>query len=281
MTSCEPPRVVTDSTADIPAAMARRLDIAVVPCQIHVQGRTYLDGVDISRQELFAHMRSGDLITTSQPPVGVFAEAYHQALAERSQVVAIHLGAAFSGLHDTACVAARDVDPARITVVDSQQVSMCLGWLVVQAAEMAQQGRGRSEIVAHVRQMIPRLRLFALIDDLRFLYRGGRVGAISAMVGQLLSIKPVVQVRQGRVDVVAKVRSFARGLEHLRQMAEGLGALERLAVLHADAAEAATGLAGQLARLVPEGQLLTTEAGAIISAHAGPGAVGFACAIRA
>jgi len=275
----EPPRVVTDSTADIPAAIARRLDIAVIPCQIHLQGRTYLDGVDISRQELFAHMRTGEMFSTSQPPVGVFAEAYRQALAERRHVVAIHLGASFSGLHDTACMAAREVDPARITVVDSQQVSMCLGWLVIQAAEMAQQGRPPGEIVAHTRQMIPRLRLFALIDDLRFLHHGGRVGAISAMVGQLLSIKPVVQVRQGRVDVVSKVRSFRRGLDHLRQTAEGLGTLERLAVLHADSIGPARELADRLARLVPATQLLTAEAGAIISAHAGPGAVGFACAI--
>jgi len=281
MTTNQPPCVVTDSTADIPSEVARRLDITVIPCQIHMHGRTYLDGVDISRQELFAHMRRGEMFTTSQPPVGVFAEAYRRALAARRQVVAIHLGAAFSGLHSTACVAARDVDPERITVVDSQQVSMCLGWLAVQAAEMAQQGALPGDILTHVRGMIPRLRLFALIDDLRFLYHGGRVGAISAMVGQLLAIKPVVQVRQGRVDVVAKVRSLSRGLDYLRQAAEGLGALERLAILHADASALALELGTRLAGLVPPGQWFTTEAGAIISAHAGPGAVGFACALRA
>lgn len=277
----EPPCVVTDSTADIPEAVARRLDITVIPCQIHLRGKTYLDGVDISRQELFAHMRRGEMFSTSQPPVGVFAEAYRKALAAGSRVLAIHLGDAFSGLHSAACVAARDVDPERITVVDSQQASMGLGWLAIEAAEMAQQGRPAGEVLARIRQMVPRMRLFALIDDLRFLHHGGRVGAISAMVGQLLSIKPVVQVRQGRVDVVAKVRSFGRGLDYLRQAAQGLGALERIAVLHADAAATAADLSERLARLVPAGQLLTTEAGAIISAHAGPGAVGFACAVRA
>lgn len=281
MMANEPPRIVTDSTADIPPAIARRLDITVIPCQIHLQGRTYVDGVDITRQDLFGHMRRGDMFSTSQPPVGVFAEVYRRALAERPQVVAIHLGAAFSGLHNTACMAARDVDPERVTVVDSQQASMCVGWLAIRAAEMARQGCPASEIIAYVQQMIPRLRLFALIDDLRFLYHGGRVGAISAMVGQLLSIKPIIQVYQGHVDVATKVRSFGRGLESLRQMASDLGPLEHLAVLHADAAAAATDLGQRMAGLVAGEQMVTTEAGAIVSAHAGPGAVGLACAVRA
>lgn len=276
-----PPRIVTDSTADIPAEIARRLDIGVIPCQIHLRGRTYLDGVDITRQELFGHMRSGDLFSTSQPAVGVFAEFYRQALAGRHQVIAIHLGAAFSGLHNTASLAAREVNPERVIVVDSQQISMCIGWLAIHAAELAQQGRQAGEILTSLGLMIPRLRLFALIDDLRFLYHGGRVSAIPALFGHLLSIKPIIQVSPGRVDVHSKVRSFRRGRDRLLQAAGQLGPLERLAVLHADAATAAAELSGRMAGLVPAAQMVTTEAGAIISAHAGPGAIGFACAIGA
>ena len=275
-----PPRIVTDSATDIPGELARRLDITVIPCQIHLQGRTYLEGIDITGPELFQRMRSGAAALTSQPAVGVFARTYEQALQEGRPVVAIHLGSGFSGLHDTACIAAREVDPERVTIVDSQQVSMGAGWLAILAAEMAQQGQPATQILAAIRGLVPRLRLFALIDDLRALRRGGRVGWVSSLVGQWLAIKPIVLVQGNRAEPTQKVRSFSRGLDRLVALGRELGPIERLAILHADAPRGVAQLGERFAAVVPAERTITAEAGAIIGAHAGPGAVGFAVVLK-
>lgn len=270
-------RIVTDSSADIPVEMAHNLGITVIPCQIHLDGQTYRDSVDIGHQEFYDRLRNVSTLTTSQPAVGDFAEAYRQALRNADQVIAVHLGSGFSGLFDTARLAAREVDSSRIALIDSRQVSMCLGWAVLHAAEEAKRGCQASEVISQVLALLPRLRLYALIDDLHFLHRGGRVGWVSGMVGSLFAIKPIIRVQDGRADLVEKVRSFRRGIERLAALAEEAGPLERLAVLHAGAAESARLLADRISPFFRREQVLIAEAGAVISAHAGPGAVGLAC----
>ncbi len=279
MSQDQTPCIVTDSTADIPAGVARRLDITVIPCQIHMQGRTYLEGIDLNGHQLYQAMRAGATASTSQPAVGVFADFYRQALAGGRPVIAIHLGSGYSGLHSTATIAAREADPERVTVVDSGQVSMATGWVAIQAAEMAQQGRSLHEVLAAIRDMLPRLRLFALIDDLRALRRGGRVSWLASFVGQWLSVKPIIQVGGNKTEPVAKVRTFSRGIERLASIACQLAPIERLAVLHADAPARLEQLLERLTDLVPRERVLVTEAGAIVGAHAGPGALGFACVL--
>ena len=271
------PHIVTDSTADIPGEVARRLDIAVVPCQIHFGNQTYREGIDISRQEFFRRLRQREQFTTSQPPVGVFAETYRRLLADGRPIVSIHLASRLSGVFNSAWLAANQVDPERIAVIDGQQVSMCTGWLAIGAAEAARAGSGVGEVIRQVTERLQRLRLFALIDDLQYLHRGGRVSWASSFLGSLFAIKPIVQVSEGRADLIEKVRSLARGLDRIASLAAGLGPLERVAVLHADAPDCAAELVERMSRIFPREQLLVTEAGTVVSGHAGPGAVGVAC----
>jgi DegV family protein with EDD domain len=272
-----PPHIVTDSTADIPVEIARRLDITVIPCLLYCNGQTFRDGVDLTRAEFYRRLRAKELFKTSQPAVGVFAATYRRALADGRPVVAIHLAAGLSGLYSTAYMAAQEVDPECVTVIDSQQVTMCTGWLAIHAAEQAKQGRSAAEIVAEVQQMRPRLRLLALIDDLLFLQHSGRVNWIYGMIGSLFSIKPIVLVRDGAAPLVAKARTFAHGIARLAELAAQYGPIERLAVVHADAPGAAAELTAQVRQRCAVGELLTTDAGVIVCAHAGPGAVGVAC----
>ena len=276
MTDCVP-HIVTDSTADIPGEVARRLDIAVVACQIHFGDQTYREGIDISRQEFFRRLRKLDQFTTSQPAVGVFAETYRRLLADGRPIVSIHLASRLSGVFNSAWLAANQVDPERITVIDGQQVSMCTGWLAIGAAEAARAGACVGEIIRQVTERVQRLCLFALIDDLQYLYRGGRVSWASSLLGNLFAIKPIIQVREGRADLIEKVRSLARGLDRVASLAAESGPLERVAVLHADAPDCAAELAERMSRIFPREQLLITEAGTVVSGHAGPGAVGVAC----
>jgi len=273
----EVPHIVTDSTADLPPEVARRLDITVIPCQIQMGGRTYLDGVDITRPQLYQHMRRGEALTTSQPPVGIFADTYRRLLADGRPLVAVHLGSSLSGLYSTACLGAQEVDSSRITVVDSGQASMCTGWLAIQAAEAAQQGRTAAEIVREARRQAPQLRLLAVIDDLRYLHRGGRVSWASSLLGNLLAIKPIVLVQEGQVRLLEKVHSWSRGIERVAALAAAAGQFLRLAVLHTDAAESAVALADRMGAFFPRERILIGEAGVTVAAHAGVGAVGVAC----
>ncbi|MDI7276998.1 MAG: DegV family protein [Anaerolineae bacterium] len=271
------PHIVTDSTSDLPPELARRLDITVIPCQIHFRNETYREGVDITRLELYQRLRAGDLARTSQPAVGVFAESYRELLQDGRPIVSIHLASRLSGVYSTAWSAAQEVDPERICVVDTQQVSMCSGWVAVHAAEAAQEGASSADILRLVRSMLPRLRLYAVIDDLRFLQRSGRVSWAGSLLGNLLTIKPIVVLEEGRVDLAEKARSLTRGLDRVLSLATSPGPLEHVAVLHAGAPQAAGYLEERMARMVPREQMVVCEAGGIITAHAGPGAAGLAC----
>lgn len=271
------PHIVTDSTADTPPETARQLDLTVVPCHIHFGGQTYREGIDISRQEFYQRLRNWETFSTSQPAVGVFAETYRRLLADGRPIVSIHLASRLSGVYNSARLAAEEVAPDRITVVDGQQVSMCTGWLAIGAAEAAAAGASTSEVIRLVEEAVPRVRLLALIDDMRYLLRSGRVGWGSGLLGQLFSIKPIIEVKEGRVDLAGKVRSQARGLDRLVAMACEAGRLARVAVLHADAPGTAAGLVERLSAVFTREPVLVCEAGTVISGHAGPGAVGLAC----
>ncbi|MGQ9682930.1 MAG: DegV family protein [Anaerolineae bacterium] len=271
------PHVVTDSTADLPADLARRLDITVIPCQIHFGHKTYREGVDIDRAEFYARLRAGERFTTSQPPVGAFVEVYRRLLEDGRPIVSVHISGALSGVYATAVIGAREVAPDRIAVVDGNQVSMCTGWLAVEAAEAAKAGASLADVMGLAQALLPRLRLLALIDNLQYLQRSGRVSWASSLLGGLLSIKPLLSIRDGHAELLEKVRLRSRGLDRLVALAAELAPVRRLAVLHADAPDVAQVLAARLSHLLAPEDILVAEAGTIISGHAGPGAVGVAC----
>jgi DegV family protein with EDD domain len=271
------PHIVTDSTADIPPEAAQRLDLTVVPCNIHFGGQSFREGIDLTRQEFYRRLREWEPFYTSQPAVGVFAETYRRLLEDGRPIVSIHVASQLSGVYNSARLAADEIAPDRITLVDGRQVSMCTGWLAIGAAEAAATGASTNEVIRWAEEAKPRLRVLALIDDMRYLLRSGRVGWAAGLLGQIFSIKPIVEVREGRVDLAGKVRSQTRGLDRLVAMACELGDLARVAVLHADAPDAATGLAERVSAIFSREPLMVCEAGTVISGHAGPGATGLAC----
>ncbi len=277
MSSHLAPHIVTDSTAALPPQVAEQHGIAVIACHINLSGQTYREGIDITQSEFYRRLRSWERLQTAQPGIGVFAETYRRLLADGRPVVSIHLGSGYSGVYGAACLAAQEVDPERITIVDGRQVSLCTGWLAIRAAEMAAAGASADEVTRHVHELAPRLRLFALIDDLRYLRRSGRVNLASIVLGQLFSIKPIIAVHDNHANLVGKARTLNRGLDRLVAMAGEVGPIERMAVLHADAVDTAAELAKRAACLVDRQELPIADAGTIISGHGGPGAVGLAC----
>ena len=239
---------------------------------------SYRDGVELSRQQFYEKLVSTRVIpSTAAPPPAIYQEVYRQLAEETEEMVSIHLASRYSGIYNSAAVAAQDVIGARIAVIDSDQVTMGYGWLVIAAAEAAQRGASYDEIVDLVQGMKPRTRVLAALGTLEYLHRGGRVDWIRAMVGTLLRIKPIVEVRMGEINLVERARTLGRSLGRLLVLVQDLGPLERAIVLHTNAPDLASRFADELQRVNPDWKRLIEQAGVTIASHAGPGAVGVAC----
>lgn len=275
-------RVVTDSTADIPADMIAALGITVIPSYVVFGSESYRDEVELTKQEFYEKLRSTRLIpTTAAPPPAVYDETYRKLAEETSEIVSIHLASRYSALYSSAVLAANNISEARIAVVDSEQVTMGYGWMVVAAAEAAQRGASVEQIVTLVEEMKPRSHVVAVLDTLEFLHRGGRVGWIRAMIGTLLRVKPIIEVRQGEIELVERARTLHRSLGRLVERVQALGTLERAIILHADTADMAQRVSDHLQAVNPGWDPLIHPAGVTIASHAGPGAVGIACVRQA
>lgn len=271
-------RVVTDSTADIPAEMLTSLEITVVPSYVTFGAESYRDDVELTTQQFYEKLLATRQIpVTAAPSPAVYEQTYRHLLAETDGIVSIHLASNYSGLFNSALVAAKSISGARIMVIDSGQVTMGYGWMAVAAAEAAQSGQTLEQIVDLVEGMKPRARVLALLDSLDFLYRGGRVDWIRAMVGALLRIKPIVEIKMGQVTLLERARTLERSLERLMVRVAELGPLERIIVLHTNAPDLAQRVADQVKNLIPQWEPLVGQAGVTVASHAGPGAVGIAC----
>jgi DegV family protein with EDD domain len=274
-------RVVTDSTADIPADMVAALGITVIPSYVLFGTESYREGVELTKEQFYEKLRTTDTIpTTAAPPPAVYEEAYRRLAQETDAIISIHLASRYSGLFSSAAVAARNTSGVQIRVLDSEQVTMGYGWMVVAAAESARSGASAEQIVMLVEGMKPRSQVLAVLDTLEFLHRGGRVGWIRAMIGALLRIKPIIEVRQGEINLLERTRTLPRALGRLVERVRALGPLERAMVLHTDAPDLAQRVADQLKIFVPGWDPLIQPAGVTIASHAGPGAVGIACITR-
>jgi DegV family protein with EDD domain len=271
-------RVLTESTADIPAEMAADLGITIVPSYVVFGPETYRDGVDLSRQEFYEKLETTHIIpTTGTPPPDFYEDAYRRLSQSADEIVSIHLAADLSALHDVALVAARNVPEARIVVVDSEQVTMGCGWMAIAAAEAARRGETLDQIVTLVEGMKERTHVFAVLDTLDYIYRGGRVGWVQAMVGTIMRIKPIIGVHGGQVLLLERARTWTRSVGRLLELVVAQGPLERAMVLHANAPEMADHLADKLSAIIPDWNRFIAPAGVTSASHVGPGTVGIAC----
>ena len=269
--------IVTDSTADIPPQLAESLGIAVVPCEVHFGEQVYLDLVDLTRSEFYAKLaQAPPFPKTSQPPPGEFLKVYHRVAEEADQIISIHLSSKLSTLFNVARLAREMVPELDITLVDSDQVSMCTGWLAIAAARAARAGQSRDEIMALLHDMIPRLRLVAVIQDLHYLRRSGRVSWISNLLGTMLQVKPFILIQDGRVEMIEKIRTRGRSIQRLVEYLLAARPLEEISLLHVDAPEAAAEVAELLRPELSGYPLIVAEAGLVVSSHGGPGTIGAA-----
>jgi DegV family protein with EDD domain len=202
---------------------------------------------------------------------------YREALRTHDAIVSLHIAWTLSSTWNVAASAARAIDPDRIHVVDSMSTSVGLGWLVQIATNMAEQGREAEEIVAEVTEVMPRLRLYMTLETLEYLQRGGRIGRAQAFLGSLLNVKPVLQLQDGVVQPIERVRTRGASTRKLIELAEKAGPTERLVVVHGDCLQEGERIRQELGRLRPIESISLVEVGAVIATYAGPGILGVGC----
>jgi fatty acid kinase fatty acid binding subunit len=270
--------IVTDSTSDLPASLASARSISVVPLTLNFDGRSLLDGVDITPGEFYRRLPSASTHpTTSQPSPGRFAETYGELLANHDSIVSIHISEKLSGTYDSAKQAAEMTDPQRVHVVDSQLVSMSLGLVVLGAASLASQGVDAEAIVEKVESIRPMVHTYFSVATLEFLRRGGRIGRASAMLGSVLQVKPVLCIRDGVVTPLERVRTFERALNRIIELVRAVDRGNGICAVvgHADAEADAQRVGRELEPIADT--LMIQALGPVVGAHGGPGVVGVGC----
>ena len=277
--------IMTDSCCDLTDHMAKELGLTVVPLTVHIDGHDYpnmLDGSAISFEDFYGKIRSGVLATTSAANVGQFQEAMRPILAEGKDIVSINFSSALSTTYQSACIAAQDMKEefpdANIYVVDSLSASLGQGLLLYLAAHKKQEGLSAQELVQWVEDNKLHIDHWFTVDDLNFLKRGGRVSAATAMVGTMLSIKPVMHTdNEGRLTMVGKARGRKASLKAL------LDAIERLAIepekqtmfiCHADCEEETKQVAAEIQRRFGTTDIRIHYIGPVIGSHTGPNTMG-------
>jgi len=273
-----PVSVVTDSTSYLPSERVQAEGITVVPLYVVFEGeRTERESDIVDLDAFFDELRSSDSVpTTSQPSVGDFVAAYEPLLANGGEVVSIHISGGLSGTCDSARQAARAIDGGeRVKVIDSTTAAGGLGMLVLAAAAAARSGASAGEVERRVAEVREELKMWFAIDTLEFLKRGGRIGAASAWIGSTLRVKPILTV-ESEMTPVERVRTsrrmFERMVDYARQRHES--GMDAWVVQHIAAPEEAARLEERCREIFGREPLFTSEIGAVLSAHTGPGLLG-------
>lgn len=273
-------KIVTDSTCDIPEAIAATLGITIVPVYINIGDKSYLEGVELPRPTFYKQLPGYDIYpTTAAPASGAFTEVYQRLAREgATAIISMHVAHSLSATYNAARLGAASQESVPVTLFDTQQISLAAGLLVMMAAQAVAAGRNTAEIINMLTERVKRSYVFGVIDTLEALRRSGRVNWAEFGVGTLLRIKPVMMIHQGVISIVGKIRTHGRAIEHTLKILADKAPFEQLAVLHVNAPEAAEKLKEQAAHLFPlEVPLLSMEITPAIGLHLGLGAVGFAC----
>ncbi len=266
--------IVTDSTAYLPDEVVTRHGIVVVPLKVVLRGRPLDEGTEATPAGLADALRQRRVVTTSRPSPETFAETYRRLAEEGArEIVSVHLSAELSGTYDAALLAAREVS-VPVRVVDSRTVAMAMGFPVLTAAEAIADGASAEDAAMAAEKRAGATFGFFYVDTLEYLRRGGRIGAAAALMGAALAVKPLLHVSDGRIAPLEKVRTAAKAISRLEEIAlESAGEAQvDVAVHHLASPDRADALADRLRERLPHpGEMYVSEVGAVIGAHVGPG----------
>jgi DegV family protein with EDD domain len=268
--------IVTDSTCDLPEKITREYGIGVIPILVRIDGKEYRDGVDLSPSSFYTMLQSSNsAATTSQPAPGAFKAFYEEMLKKYDALISIHMSKSFSGTVQTARYAVEGMGNPNIHVVDSHIVSMGMGALVLQAARDVQKGFDVATVIRRVEQVRQQVRLFVALSTLEYLHKGGRIGKMTAFLGSLLKIRPLLEAVDGEVKPLARCRSRRDAVETLLHSVDHMiraGQKYFIAVMHTTAETDADEMEKILKERYPGQEYFLGQAGPVLGCHVGPDA---------
>ena len=272
--------IVTDSTAYLPQQYVDEFGISVLPLTLHWDGQSYRDGVDIMPEEFYTRLASSSTLpTTSQATVNDFTEIYKKLLAEEYAILTLPISSGISGSYESALQARAQFGDAPIEVIDTRLVSMALGFQVLAAARAARDGASLEETKQVALKAYDHIGVYFVVDTLKYLHAGGRIGGGKRFMGTALNIKPVLEIRDGKIEAVKSVISINKALEAMVQLVEtdiqGRTPV-RISVFHALAEEKARALLDTTAKRLHAEEAILSYVSPVIGCHVGPGTLSIA-----
>lgn len=266
-------KIVTDSSADLPAELAEELGITVVPLYVRFGSQVYRDRIDITEDEFYQRLQHDPVHpSTTQPSPQDFINAYQKLAPEADGIVSVHISAKLSGTCNSAIQAKEMVgNECPIEVIDSQTLTMCLGLISIAAAKAANAGASLSEVVNEVNKIIPTCHLLGLLDTLKYLALGGRIGRAKALLGSVLNVKPILTIKDGEVAPAGQVRSRSKGTDRLFDFVRNAPNVEEVALVYNTTPDEAQALADRVSSIFPREKITIARLGPMLGVHTGPG----------
>ncbi len=272
-------KIFTDSTADLSKELLERYNIGVVPLYVTIGEESYLDGVDITSVELYKKVDELQALPkTAAPSIADFAEAFRPWVDDGYDIIYIGISTKLSSTNQSALLAAQEFDEGRVRVIDSQNLSTGIGLLVLKAADLVEEGKGAEEIEKIINQLVPKVKVSFIIDTLKYLHMGGRCSSVQLLASNVLRIRPQIIVTDGGMIVGSKFRGKRKKcLNDFFNLIVGTGeqiAPGRVFVTHSESHEDAIDFKEKLNGMLNDVEVITTDAGSVISSHCGPGTIG-------
>jgi len=266
-------KIVTDSTADIPPQLAKELGITVVPVYVRFGDKVYRDRVDINEDEFYQRLLHDPIHpSTTQPSPQDFVDVYNNLAQEADGIISVHVSSKLSGTYNSALRGKELVEKeCPIEVIDSQVVTMGLGQLAIIANTIAESGKGLQQVVEGVKQMIPSIHVLGLLDTLKYLALGGRIGKVQALLGSVLNVKPMLTIKDGELVPAGRVRSRTRGIDRLFDFVKNAVNIQDVAVVYNTTPDEAPALVGRIGSIFPKERIRLARLGPALGVHAGPG----------
>jgi DegV family protein with EDD domain len=269
-------KIVTDSSSDIPPEIARELDITVVPLSVRFGTQTYRDGIDIMPEEFYRRLVSEPVhpATAAMSP-GDFAGVYDKLAAEAEGIISIHLSQKVSATYNAA-VQGRSLMENKgcpVEVIDSRFVTIALGLITIGAARAAQAGKDMQEIVTQVNALVPCMRVYGILDTLKYVMKGGRLGKAGPIISSILPIKPVLTMKDGTVAPIGAARTRIKAMERLCGLIASVPMVQELGIAHSTTEEELLSFVEKIKSILPGVKPVIANLGPALGVHGGPGSI--------
>lgn len=270
-------KIITDSICDVPKEYVERYGIKVMPLTVHFGDESYKDGIDLTLEEFLARLEKAEVLpTTSQVAPGAFIEAFREETGRGNTVIAIHGSSQLSGTYNSAVIAREQLGRDDIHVIDSAAITLGAGVLVIKAARLAEEGLSPLEIVREIEAAKNRLKSLFILDTLKYLHKGGRLSLSASLVGSILNIKPILTVKDGKLELFDKARGIKKAIAFVIDTIKGNGWTldgKIVGINHIADPEHLIMLEDELRKEFNIKEVIRGEVGSVVATHGGPGAV--------